>query len=353
MRKPHSCAVQNTVVGTVASASFLPGLTNLARSAKAVGFPCVVVQAFDWFDALLNESYAVLPVPSPPLLPRQMWCNSSMRHQYGWRRSQLYRVRLWRVVVEKGLDLLAMDLDHQLAVMNPVPFFTAVHAPPETISHNPVSESSRKAAPADVVAVWDGPGSRYLNVGIMWMRSTPATLELARRSENRSWVGWEQQIFNEELNFNKELSGVRCCHTICLKKFLSHASNASAKLPKKSGSGTGQREQVEGTDRCNNDAPGPAAYPPHGSAEAWANSWTPNWDVLRSKHSQNRKYGRCNHEHNVCVMVNPASGEMHHTASFIGSKLGPPGPGGRKTELPPGNCSARLEGRKTDDWTWP
>ena len=166
------------------------------------------------------------------------------RHQYGWRRSQLYRVRLWRVVVEKGLDLLAMDLDHQLAVMNPVPFFTAVHAPPETISHNPVSESSRKAAPADVVAVWDGPGSRYLNVGIMWMRSTPATLELARRSENRSWVGWEQQIFNEELNFNKELSGVRCCHTICLKKFLSHASNASAKLPKKSGSGTGQREQV-------------------------------------------------------------------------------------------------------------
>ena len=67
--------------------------------------------------------------------------------------------------------------------------------------------------------MWDGPGSRYLNVGIMWVRSTNGTRELSRRAENRSWVGWEQQVFNEELNFREELASVRCCHTTCLKHY--------------------------------------------------------------------------------------------------------------------------------------
>ena len=146
----------------------------------------------------------------------------------------------------------------------------------------------------------------------------------------------------------------RCCHTICLKKFLSHDSHASRLLPQKSGSGREHRERVEGNDRCDDDAaPGPAAYPPESSTEHWARTWTPNADVARSRHHQNRRYGRCNHEHNVCVMVDPATGEMHHTASFAGSRLGPPGHGARAQPLPPGNCSARLEGRKADDLTWP
>ena len=113
---PHRCAVSNTVIGTVASASFAHGLTILARSAVAVGFPCVVVQPFDWFEMLGDlQTVEPLPVPSPPLLPRSPWCTEpQLRHQYGWRRSQLYRARLWRVVLGYELDLLAMDLDHML-----------------------------------------------------------------------------------------------------------------------------------------------------------------------------------------------------------------------------------------------
>ena len=38
----HRCAVSNTVVGTVASASYAAGLATLADSAFAAGFACVV-----------------------------------------------------------------------------------------------------------------------------------------------------------------------------------------------------------------------------------------------------------------------------------------------------------------------
>lgn len=222
MPEPSRCALRNTVVGTVASASFAPGLAALSNSAAAVGFPCTVVQPFDWFEALSDPQLEALPVPAPPLLPRSPWCNQSgIRHQYGWRRSQLHRVRLWRVVLDYGLDLLAIDLDHEIGSHDPVVLLRSLHAPPE--KNRPM-----RAAPADVIAVWDGPGARYLNVGIMWVRSTAGTRELARRSENRSWVAWEQQVFNEELNFNDELRGVRCCHTICLKH-LARTSSAVTK----------------------------------------------------------------------------------------------------------------------------
>lgn len=216
------CAVGNTVIGTVASASFAPGLMAQAESAHRIGFSCIVVQPFDWFEQLKHKFIEVLPVPSPPLLPGAVWCKDPLRHQYGWRRSQLHRVRLWRVVLEHGFDLLAMDLDHEVATMSPVAFFHLLHAPAE---RHAATHSSHRPAPSDVVAVWDGPGSRYLNVGIMWVRSTAGTRELSRWAENRSWVGWEQQIFNEELNFRAELAGVRCCHTACLKHY-SRKSNA-------------------------------------------------------------------------------------------------------------------------------
>ena len=314
------CAVSNTVVGTVASASFLPGLMTLADSSAAVGFACVVVQPFDWFDELKHERLEPLPVPSPTLVPRKVWCDTALRHQYGWRRSHLYRVRLWRVVLETGLNLLAADLDHMMGPISPMAFLSTVYAPAETHSQLKIPTSSRVAEPADVVAVWDGPGSRYLNVGIMWMRSTSGTIELARRAENRSFSAWEQQIFNEELNFNEDLAGVRCCHTICLKHLIA-TSNATRRLPTKSLTGTTMRQKVEGEDKCRDDGQPTAAYPPRGSLEPWADHWTPNADVLRSRHTSNRKYGRCNHDANFCVMVDAASGAVSHIASTHGATL--------------------------------
>ena len=99
-------------------------------------------------------------------------------------------------------------------------------------------------------------------------------------------------------------------------------------LPSKSGSGTTMRHKAEGKDKCQR-SPGPAANPPPGSMEPWVKAWTADEDVLRSKHPSNRRYGRCNHEFNVCVTVD-ATGTATHLASTHGTN-----------ELRASNCSAK------------
>ena len=88
------------------------------------------------------------------------------------------------------------------------------------------------------------------------------------------------------------------------------------------------RQKAEGEDVCEDDAL-PAAAPPRKSTEPWVKTWVSNADVLRSKHSSNRKYGRCNHEGNVCVMVDNGSGKETHVASTHAT-----------SKLPPSNCSS-------------
>ena len=290
--------MRSTVVGTVASASYAVGMIQLAKSARGVGFACIVVQPFDWFADLGHELVVPLPVPSPTLKPRGMWCRPPYLTQYGWRRSQLYRTRMWRVVLELNLDLLAVDLDHQLGPFNPLHFLHNTLAPAERKAKG---TAAQQPGPADVVAVWDGPTARYLNVGIMWLRSTPGTVELARRAENRSFSGWEQAVFNEEINFNGDLLNVRCCHTSCLRKLLT-TSMVAKQLPGKDAKSTLLRGKSEGTDRCSEDQP-PAASPPRDSPERWAHGgrWKTMNETLRAKHSSSRKFGRCNNELNVCL----------------------------------------------------
>ena len=99
------------------------------------------------------------------------------------------------------------------------------------------------------------------------------------------------------------------------------------RLPSKSGAGTAVRQKAEGEDKCQ-QSPGLAAVPPAGSMEPWVKTWTADADVLRSKHSSNRRYGRCNHEFNVCVLVD-ATGIATHLASTHSTK-----------ELRASNCSA-------------
>lgn len=302
-RSAHECAVSNTVVGTVASASYAIGMHNLARTARKVGFKCIVVMPFDWFDELRHELIVPLPVASPPLRPRQLWCVPPYNHQYGWRRSQLYRTRLWRVVLEMGLDLLALDLDHQLGSFNPVPFFHAIVSPAETFRWvHDIAANARVPDKTDVVAVWDGPSNRYLNVGVMWLRSTDRTRALTVRCENRTFAGWEQGIFNEEINFNIDLSSVRCCHSMCFKRLFATSKVAKA-LPSKSSKGDQVRLKSEGADRCTDEQPF-AAMPPRGSHEVQVKKWTGVNETFRSKHMSNRRNGRCNHAGNACIILN-------------------------------------------------
>jgi hypothetical protein len=99
-------------------------MLELAGTATAAGFRCLVVQPYDDFEELHNRpDIAPLPLPNEPLLPRSIWCSPSFTgalsphgervdvRWYGWRRSHLYRVRMWVEVLSRGLHLLAVDLD--------------------------------------------------------------------------------------------------------------------------------------------------------------------------------------------------------------------------------------------------
>ena len=104
------CAANNTIVCTTAAPEDAHVVLPLARSAYAAGFPCVVVLPFDaaHLPKLPEDERMlhVLPSPSPSLLPRSRWCNAS-RKDYTHRRRQLHRMRLWRMVVDLGHNVLS------------------------------------------------------------------------------------------------------------------------------------------------------------------------------------------------------------------------------------------------------
>ena len=230
------CAHENVVIGTVASADFAPPLLRLAASAVQLGFACVIVQPMDDFQALADTRVLALPLPPAPLLPEPQWCRYPDLHKtYGWRRSQFYKVRMWMRILRAPhrLDLLAMDCDWRISV-NPVPLLRQAIACPASSSgyalkHKLITpgvtrsspakqDTARKCQPAEVVAMHDGSAMRLLNIGLIFLRNTVRVRSMVARVSNRTWLGWDQLMLNEEVNFNTHDHGdVGCCHTHCLR----------------------------------------------------------------------------------------------------------------------------------------
>lgn len=216
----EDCAVRGTVIGTAASAGYAEPLRQLAMSAASVGFACVAVQPMDsgfpWGRHTLLEAathFRVLADLPTPFFPRPRWCvNSSTR--YGWRRSHVYRMLLWRNVLTMGFDLLALDCDWVLRA-DPLRTLRAAHvlvSPPNaTNSTNPFTRVlPSHAEPADFVAlVHDGVGRRQLNIGVVFIRASARTVSLARAAFNRSYGAQDQIVVNEELNWGE--ANVSCC----------------------------------------------------------------------------------------------------------------------------------------------
>eukprot|EP00965_Chrysotila_dentata_P012626 416530-Pleurochrysis_carterae.AAC.1 len=152
---------------------------------------------------------------------------------------------------------------------------------------------------SDVVAVHDGPGCKMLNIGLIWIRSTNATIAMSTRAANRTEGGWDQYIFNEELNFNPDFSSVSCCHTYCLLKSVDRRADAAVKTVR----GGITRQAVEGKDKCS-DREGFTLEPPRDSR--FYNSMRP-WkqqsynQALKQNH---RKFGRCTHMGQTCGGTN-------------------------------------------------
>ena len=89
-----NCAWNNTVIGTVVSAAYIPPLLRFANRTSSLGFRCIIVQPMDELPALQgNARLRVLQLPPTPLLPEPQWCaKQGLMGSYGWRRSQFYKV---------------------------------------------------------------------------------------------------------------------------------------------------------------------------------------------------------------------------------------------------------------------
>ncbi|KAL1498747.1 hypothetical protein AB1Y20_014057 [Prymnesium parvum] len=273
------CAFNNTLIGAIATANYARPLHKLADSAVPHGFACVVTQPNDAAHAhkLSQRHVHLLDPPATPLLPRKQWCNSSL---HGWRLTHLLKMRLWRVVLLAGFDLLSLDANFYMA-FNPVP---AIHS----IAWKPVAPDGH-LAPVDVVGVHDGAANKLLNIGLMWVRSTEATRALVSRAENRTWGSWDQMVFNDELNSNVLFKSVGCCHTPYIKRAAPPQPGGDAAIHSAT-----LRAKLEGADRCvSSDEDIPlAAPPPRGSRHYHIETWSPTkYNELPSLKS--RRFQRC------------------------------------------------------------
>jgi hypothetical protein len=127
--------------------------------------------------------------------------NFSIGHQFcnrhvGWRLSHLLRSSLIVLLLSNGHGVFSVDADWRMVH----PF------------------SLRLLAGHDVVGLQDHePLGHYLNIGLMYVRSTNDTRVAWRRTMNRTYLGWDQSIANEEI----AASRASCCrlNTWLLKAF--------------------------------------------------------------------------------------------------------------------------------------
>ena len=184
-----SCAHRNTIVLTVAtSRPYLRSAEALARSAVAVGFPCVHVALPDSLagQAKLPLVELCLSGSAGSWLPSQEWCEPGRTDRSGYRQTHIIKTQAIVDILRTGHDVLCLDGDRRFT-FNPVP---ALHA-----------------TGADIAAMRD---EALLNLGLVWLRAGSAQLAMARRVANRSYAAWDQAIFNEEASAAGRLS---CCYT--------------------------------------------------------------------------------------------------------------------------------------------
>ena len=325
-----------TIVATVASAQYIPAAIELGVAARAVGFGCVAIMPMDNATAsLAHEAVRPVETSAAEIRPRDGWCTAGQRSSYGWRRAQIYRARLWRLVLELGYSLLYMDADWRIKT-NPVPRLMVLRTKTYygLVNGSDTLATFRRLNPAVDVDATTGHEARvvpflhdgswgtrgnpaYLNVGLLWWRGQADggdvdAYALALRVENRTYGGWEQAVFNEELGWGSSAS---CCFATRLSRQVYFVQSAKDTVLNRNASA---REQSDGKDVCLEPADYPTALssPPHVTRMRWSNAAVSNqtlrWHALsRTGSWHKREYNlpietrvhRCSLEDNVCPLL--------------------------------------------------
>ena len=175
----RSCEVSRTAVLTVAtSRHYLEAAHSLAESARDfASFPCIHLAAP---SALLPLNDVHAKLLEPIALPRwaALWRAEPQfcaRKMSGWRQTHILKTQALLLLLSRGLHILVLDADRRM-VDNPVP--------------------ALEATGKDVAGMRD---EALLNFGLVYIRSNPVTIALAKRVANRSIAAWDQAILSEEL----------------------------------------------------------------------------------------------------------------------------------------------------------
>mmetsp|Transcript_5070 Transcript_5070/g.11890 ORF Transcript_5070/g.11890 Transcript_5070/m.11890 type:complete len:528 (-) Transcript_5070:14-1597(-) len=184
-RSIQDCVMDNTVVVTAISVNYEEHVSNALESVLYTGFPCHVVIMQDGFSSHLSDKVLQVGLLSSYLLPDSRFCTTYRTH-WGWRRTQLYKTWAFHLVIQRGFDVLLLDVDRQIPP-GILPFIRKSHH--------------------DIVAISDN--GAYLNFGMQWTRSGELTKRIAQRAWNRTWHGWDQYVWNEEIESTKYF--LRCC----------------------------------------------------------------------------------------------------------------------------------------------
>ena len=207
----------STVVGMLTTANrYFGGIVTFAERISDVT-PCVVTAITDQVTERSPRVRTVTRQIWNSYRPERIFCEGgepegwhtawSDDHPTGWRHAHILKAGLVDVILGAGRDLLIADAD-----------WTPIPGASVSVSSMLMRLNSLNWDVATFTNGWGynrarspfhGSCGRMINIGLMWMRSTPETRHLAVRFVNRTFGAWDQAIFNQEIEAAQR---VRCCN---------------------------------------------------------------------------------------------------------------------------------------------
>ena len=233
----NSASVNGTVVVSVATLpEYCSGSLALAESARAAGLGKVLT-AVSRMAGCAASPHQLLRTYEPWSSVLQQACDAECVWACAYRTTWALKFAALSEVMTAGLSALMLDSDWRFTgnggSSSPLlPLLTSLEVAAATPTATPALVGSARPSrqrlgtnQPDIVALLDPlishSHSRMINVGLLWLVSTPRTRELVTRVANRSLVGWDQIVFAEELAASRE---VLCCHANQIDLPLARAS---------------------------------------------------------------------------------------------------------------------------------
>ena len=243
------------LIATLATnAKYLEQAENLATSAQSVigVFRCAALIISDELKSAETSSrlQKVLIPGRSDWRPPAEWCEKKLS---GWRHTSVLKLGALPLFLNYGVDVLIVDADWR-------------------ITRNPIDSFRGCINGRRQLEIMGRRDDHFVNLGLLYVRSTPTTKRIAARAANRSFVAWDQAVLNEEFGGAADLS---CC--VAQTFFESHFKRSEKVhgMKKKQQ----PRCQIEGAADAagassSSQILGPPQTPEEGSLPMWLNGWS-------------------------------------------------------------------------------